>query len=498
MGSEILRFLTGLWVICAGAESLAAQTRRDTAASSLQQTLDRWFRATARSAPGEWGIAIADLEGRLLWGVKPTRPMVPASTVKLLTTGFARSILGSDARRSTRVIGAGHLDQASGTWIGTWALEINGDPTLEGSSSQGGTRLTDLATQLAIRGIRRLTGPLALASAAGAADASFPSTWSPRHQGRVFAPLVGNLTIHDNLVSATVTPGARIGRRVAITAVAPQGIDQLFTVTATTLNGRRSRLRVEPQANGGYHIAGTLGIRSRPRRVVRTATDPRAVLEAAWTGALKNAGIEWSPSTGMGGGALASPSVLAEMSSPVFDSIASEVNRRSHNLGAELMLQWAAGYAPDPARRLTAHVEQVTGDYGTVRLVDGSGLSDENRVSPWTFVSYLARFPLAPGGKNFPMLLPANGSGTLWKLTNGLRQRGVVRAKTGTLGNVASIVGYLGRSEGVLLVSLMYNGRRVWAARQAQWRLFRQLGAEGVVIPSDSVDATGQMGGEDR
>jgi len=60
------------------------------------------------------------------------------------------------------------------------------------------------------------------------------------------------------------------------------------------------------------------------------------------------------------------------------------------------------------------------------------------------------------------------------------------------------VVGYLGGADGVLLVSLMYNGRRPWAARQAQWQLFRELGADGVVIPTDSTPAPPvQMGGDE-
>jgi hypothetical protein len=43
----------------------------------------------------------------------------------------------------------------------------------------------------------------------------------------------------------------------------------------------------------------------------------------------------------------------------------------------------------------------------------------------------------------------------------------------------------------------MYNGTRPWAARQAQWKLFRDLGADGVVIPTDSVPAPPVQMGSD-
>jgi hypothetical protein len=75
----------------------------------------------------------------------------------------------------------------------------------------------------------------------------------------------------------------------------------------------------------------------------------------------------------------------------------------------------------------------------------------------------------------------------------------VVRAKTGTLGNVATLAGYLGRPDGVLIVSLMYNGTRPATARQEEWRIFRTLGAEGITIPAEQeVDGEPvQLGGDD-
>lgn len=461
----------------------------------LTERLDAWYQRSLRSAPGEWGIAVADQSGTVLWSVSPDLPLMPASTVKLFTTGYARSVLGGTARRPTRVVGVGSLDSTSGEWVGSWAIEMNGDPSFERAEGSGPT-LYDLALQLAGTGVRRLTGPLQLQSSNGPANAVYPAAWSSRHQGRIFAPLVGPLTVHENIVWITVQPGKRPGQRVRVIETAPDGIGSMVTVSATTRSGRRSRLALRPRAGGGWVVTGSLGVRAAPRRLTAVTRDPRAVLSAVWGTALRRAGILWNPSPYIGAPPSGGPQVLAEVSSPPLDSLASEINRRSLNLGAELLLQWAGGRDRAPAL-LTDHVRQVVGSSDGVYLVDGSGLSYEDRVTPHAFVTYLAKFPMTPAGRNFPMLLPANGTGTLHRLNSGFPGVGVVRAKTGTLGRVSTVVGYLGRPGGTLLVALMYNGGRPWAARQAQWKLFRELGANGVVIPTDTLpEPPVQLGGE--
>ena len=482
----------GLAVLVLGSPApLPAQT--DPEWLSAQMT--EWYQTASRKAPGQWGIAIADPSGRMLWSVNPEQELIPASTVKLFTTGFARSVLGGTARRPTRVVGEGELDIVTGEWIGSWALELNGDPTLERAEGSGPT-LYDLALQLASGGVRKLNGPLRVQSADGPATAVYPAAWSSRHRGRLFAPLVGPLTVHENIVWLTVRPGAKRGQRARLVETAPQGISSLVTVTARTTSGRRSRLSLQRRRDGGWIVAGTIGSRAAPRRLTAVTSDPRAVLQAVWGSALARAGITWNRAAYIGAKAPEGPRILAEVASPPLDSLASEINRRSLNLGAELLLQWAGG-RDGAHERLTEHVREVIGTDGKVRLVDGSGLSYDDRVTPSAFVSYLARFPGTVAGHNFPQLLPANGTGTLRRLNSGFPGEGVVRAKTGTLGQVSTVVGYLGRPEGVLIVSLMYNGRRPWAARQAQWGLFRQLGANGVIIPADTVATPPvQLGGE--
>jgi D-alanyl-D-alanine carboxypeptidase/D-alanyl-D-alanine-endopeptidase (penicillin-binding protein 4) len=450
----------------------------------IASRMSGWYETASKTAPGEWGIAIADQSGRMLWSLNPDHSLMPASAVKLFTTGYARSVLGGTARRATRVVGAGVIDTLRGEWLGKWALELNGDPSLERAEGSGPT-LYDLASQLANAGVRRLSGPLQVQSATGPANAVYPEVWSRRHTGRLFAPLVGPLTLHENIVWLTVQPGRRVGERARLIETAPRGINSLVTVTATTQSGRRSRLRLRPRAGGGWIVGGTIGVRAAPRRLTAVTSDPKAVLGAVWANALRRAGIVWNRSAKMQEPLDGSVRVLAEVSSPPLDSLASEINRRSLNLGAELLLQWAGGREHGPTH-LMAHVREVVGPEHDVYLVDGSGLSYDARVSPSAFVSYLARFPATPGGQNFPQLLPANGTGTLRRLNTGFPGAGVVRAKTGTLGRVSTLVGYLGRPEGTLLVSLMYNGSRPGAARRAQWRLFRELGANGVVIPADT------------
>ena len=172
--------------------------------------------------------------------------------------------------------------------------------------------------------------------------------------------------------------------------------------------------------------------------------------------------------------------------------IGNEVNTRSLNIGAEMMLLWGGGGISAPAQ-LTAFVQKITGLDG-VHLVDGSGLSEQDRVSPIVFTTYLARIPQTPAGRNFPLLFPANGFGTLRRLGSGLPGPGVVRAKTGTLTNVSTLVGYLGREDGTLIIAAMYNGGAQYAAKQAQWDLFRKLGAHGVVVPTDLGEATAAGG----
>jgi D-alanyl-D-alanine carboxypeptidase/D-alanyl-D-alanine-endopeptidase (penicillin-binding protein 4) len=440
--------------------------------------LDAWFRRTAeRTSGGEWGIAVGTMDGTVLYSVSPELELIPASTAKVFTTGFSRSRVGGASRITTSVIGDGRLDPATGRWQGTWALQLGGDPTLERSGRAGPT-LRELASRLRDYGIRILDGPLALASVTGPAASRYPAAWSADFVGQLYAPPVGPVALHENTVSLTFRPGSDVGAPPVLVRAFPAGVEQLVRIGARTVGGSGKRLFLRSDVDGGWTLYGTVGIARRTVGLSAVAHDPARLLAAAWGAALERAGILW---TNPGGPVTLAPPaarVLAQVESAPLDSMAIEVNRRSLNIGAELMLQWSVASQTTGPGLLSRHVRDIVGPAARIRMVDGSGLSEYNRVSPLTLMLYLARYPQLPGNQRFPLLLPANGTGTLRRLRYGMA-RGVVHAKTGTLDRVATLAGYLGRPDGVLVISMMYNGRRTGAARAAEWELFRLLGAEG-------------------
>jgi D-alanyl-D-alanine carboxypeptidase/D-alanyl-D-alanine-endopeptidase (penicillin-binding protein 4) len=379
----------------------------------LKRRVDAWYKTASRRTRGTWGIAITDDRGNLLWSRNPERAMIPASTLKIFTTAYALSRLGGDFTRATRVEGVGVLDTTTGQWVGTWQLQLNGDPTLEDPNGMG-PRLYDLAAQLAAEGIRELAGPMLITSSEKTtADARYPAAWRSANLGSVYAPLVGAVTLHENILALLVLPGAKIGAHPRIARDTPLGVKELIVNEAVTRASRRSHLRLVPLRDGRVALRGWIGHRAGMREVKGASADPRKVLEVAWAAVLSQAGIHWErESPAMLPPTNAQARLLAEVESPPLDSVAAMVNRRSLNIGAELLLRWAAGWE-HPADSLQAHVAEVTGATSGLHLVDGSGFSHDDRVTPHLMADYLARIPTRRGTEGFPFLLPANGAGTL-------------------------------------------------------------------------------------
>jgi D-alanyl-D-alanine carboxypeptidase/D-alanyl-D-alanine-endopeptidase (penicillin-binding protein 4) len=169
----------------------------------------------------------------------------------------------------------------------------------------------------------------------------------------------------------------------------------------------------------------------------------------------------------VGGKATAGAKELGEVTSPTVPQLVEAMLTHSDNDLAESLAPHIAIAKGRPATfagaaaALQAVLADVLGHVGatpgSIRLLDGSGLSRLDRVQPGALPRLLAAVAGADRQRLFPVLsgLPVAGfDGTLEKRYRkgpGLPAAGVVRAKTGTLNGVSALAGLVRTKDGRLL-----------------------------------------------
>lgn len=190
--------------------------------------------------------------------------------------------------------------------------------------------------------------------------------------------------------------------------------------------------------------------------------------------------------------------VLGEVHSPTVRELSETVLQHSDNVLAEALGREVAistGNEPSfaGATRAVDQVLQRNGfALGPTKMVDGSGLSLDDRASSTALAGLFAKAtePPGPNGQLTPQaaklraLLPglpvAGGSGSLATRFQDGEGRGWVRAKTGTLDGANSLAGTVLTEDGRLLVfTLLSNGTSSVEARPALDRIAAKLSGCG-------------------
>jgi serine-type D-Ala-D-Ala carboxypeptidase/endopeptidase (penicillin-binding protein 4) len=215
----------------------------------------------------------------------------------------------------------------------------------------------------------------------------------------------------------------------------------------------------------------------------RTSRNPALAAAEAFREALRAAGISIAGRT-LVGKATEDAFPLATTSSVPLALIVRFMNRESDNFTAEVLLKHLGTQLADQGttsagaavvRQILAEQQiPVTG----VRIVDGSGLSTLNRLTPLMLVELLRR------GYEDPLVrevlvssLPVAGrTGTLRRRMRGSVAVGRVVAKTGTTREASALAGYVKRR---YVFAILQNGSPVslWSARRAQDRFAAVLAA---------------------
>lgn len=187
--------------------------------------------------------------------------------------------------------------------------------------------------------------------------------------------------------------------------------------------------------------------------------DPNRAAAEEFVRLLRNRGVSVDGGSGVGVADLTLPIVAGVVSRPLTDVLA-EMLTTSDNDTAEMLLK-ELGVADGGVGTVPAGldvVDRTLRSWGVpmdgVRLVDASGLSNENRLTCAALLAVLQRVEDGPvaGG-----LAVAGGSGTLAGEFVGTPMEGRLVAKTGTLGNppvdldppaVKGLAGYLTAEDG--------------------------------------------------
>jgi LysM repeat protein len=229
-----------------------------------------------------------------------------------------------------------------------------------------------------------------------------------------------------------------------------------------------------------------------------TVTDPANYAAAAFRNVLEEAGVvvhggvttvriaDASPVTGrrqaQGDGAGPPPRVIGTHLSPTLGEVATVTNHVSQNLFAEALFKTVGrvvigeGTFAAGARAVLYFMEcEKPVDFSGLHIVDGSGLSPENRVTARVTIHLLdlmTRTEVADVFReSLPMAAsPRGGAHSLRNRMGGTPAANNLRAKTGTISNVSSLSGYVEAANGELLAFSIYvNGvPSTWTAKRME------------------------------
>lgn len=443
----------------------------------------------AKSSCRAIGVHVFDLAaGESVYEYYADEPRILASNTKLFTSAAALDRLGPGYLFETEVFTRGEV--VDGVLEGDLAVVGGGDPNISGRHYLGDSLaiFRRWAGELEARGIRRIRGDLVLV------HGLFEDGWVhpdwPRDQlAKWYQAPVAALSFADNCALVRIWPASGGGSpQVEVLPRVPYFAVE--STAATTASRSRHVVGVTRAADDDrLTVWGSVYRRAGPVETWVAVHDPVEYFGLALETALEEEGIEVE-------GNLESVSHLPagawrEVAVHRSDLLTTleVVNKRSQNLYAESVLKvlgaevcgrgsWAGGL--EVVEEFLEPLGLVAGRY---RLVDGSGMSRDNRASPRQVTALLEAMFRHRHSAEFLATLPYSGEqGLSWaKRLADDPYRGNVFAKTGRLSGVSTLSGYAkGLSGRVYAFSILCNRTRGdWGAKAAQDEVVRAIVRRG-------------------
>ncbi len=452
MGSLLVELvLAGATAITAPAATLTAAAMGEVSAPSAERdtltaTIDRILE-NRRLATATISVVVTDVAtGEVLYSRNPDSAVNPASNIKLVTTAAALSLLGPEHRFLTRLFttkGARRGDTIDGDLY----LRGGGDPWLVTAD------LYELAGSLHALGIRTIKGGIIVDSTAFDRD-ELPPAFDQKDEFAAYRAMSSASAVNFNTFVVHVRPGAAVGETAK--AVLDPALPSIpVRSTITTEAGSRNQVTVEKELKEGrlaLAFAGTIGVDAKVAHYRYPVADPTTHAGEVLALVLKERGIKVGKRSVKAGSVPRNAEALATHASQPLSTLIRGVNKLSNNFMAEQILKaldlsddHAATFAGGLAR-VRAHLESLGIPSEGLRLTNGSGLYDANRISAAQLTALLvATYDDFRISADFLASLPISGAdGTMRRRLKDSAATRYVRAKTGTLNECSALSGYAG------------------------------------------------------
>jgi serine-type D-Ala-D-Ala carboxypeptidase/endopeptidase (penicillin-binding protein 4) len=437
-----------------------------------------------RFAQAQWGVKAVSLDsGLTLFQRNEDKLLKPASNAKLYTAALALDRLGPDYRIQTSFYAAAKPD-AQGVIHGDLLVYGRGDPCFSARFHAGDYKkaLQPALDALLDAGVKKIDGGI-IGDESYFHGAPFGAEWAWEDLQEYYGAPASALTFQDNVIDLMFKPGRAAGDPCAIVTMPETSIVTFSNRTQTVPPGILGRLRLyRPLGESVVYAWGSVPLGSAGES--ESVSVPRPAL---WFVSMLKEGLAEEGVTVTGG--VSEENWLTREASPIAWSSLTEVAsvpsrplaeivkqtlKPSENLYAQLLwLQVGAraGAANGPAGRSTeaeglAEMQKFLRSAGIspnmAKLDEGSGLSRACLVTPSATVQLLTFMNANRCQDAFIEALPIAGmDGTLRNRFKGTVAAGNLRAKTGSLGAVNTLSGYVtSAGKEKFVFSIMLNNFR--------------------------------------
>jgi len=400
-----------------------------------------------------------------------TKSLIPASNLKLLTTGAALGILGETYQFETSVGYVGKI--LDSVLIGNILIKGSGDPSLGSDRYTGCPTIDDLmirwASKIKTNGIKAIKGSIVV-DASVFEMSTTPDFWPWGDLGNYYGAGTFGLNLNENLYRLYFTGGGNEGDSAKLVKTMPAMKELNFVnhvLSGKVGSGDNAYVFSSPRSSYVY-MKGTIPAKTEQFVVKGAMPNPPKVCGDLLKEALMRKGVEVQNSTVVMWTQAASKIENVEIDryySPPLKEIVKQTNVFSINLNAEVLLR-VCGLKLFQSSEIDQGIKAVQLYWKSkgvavegLFLYDGSGLSPNNGVPPSVMSRALCVIAKDSIFNSFYASMPIAGkTGTVYRLGKGTAAEGNMRVKSGTLRKVICYSGYFKSKSGKMYsFSLMSN-----------------------------------------